>query len=878
MSIITVHVSAGTSSIDPQIFGPTPISTSSEILIVDSGGFVLDGVIEPGGQEIVSGSDDGAEVETGGLQVVYGGVSDTQFLWAASRTSTARRPARPSPAASKSSRPAARRRARPSFPAALETISAGGSDTSATVDGGEQDVYGTAIGTTVDAGGLVIVENGGSASGATVNSGGTLEVFGGGFATSITFNPGAIFETGAGGVVSNTVISSGQTVDIASGGLSTSTTIVSGGQLDVLSGGLSTSTKIGSLGKLDVSRGGSATGTTIDSGGAEIVSSGGSDLGATLSGGKQDVLSGGSATSTTVDSGGLMIVESGTAVSGTSVNSSGVETISSGGSDASATINAGGLQMDYGSASGATLSGGKLDVLSGGSATSTTVDSGGLMIVESGTAVSGTSVNSSGVETISSGGSDTLATINDGGIQQILSGGSASGTVVNDPGIQVVSLGGSATGAVLSGGEQDVYGSATSTTVDSGGGLQVVEGGGAASGATINGGVEYVVSGGSAANVAFGSGDGTLNLEAPSGLTGTISNWQIGDTIDFVDTSVTSAGISGSTLSVTADGQTYTYQLIGQQADTQTSLTSDNSGGADLALAPAVAPTISGAQADLLTISETPIDPFSTVTIGDANNGGTNVDTLTVTLFGGSGTLSGAGTGVGDVYTLMGTAAQLTSALQAVVFTPVDGVPNTSVKTSFELSLADPSLGAMTPATTLTDLLDSDPAVAPIISGTVANQTTASEATVMPFSGVTISDANNGRTNVDTLSIAFAAADGSLSGAGLMGSSGSYSLMGTASAITTALDALVFTPVGVPNTSATTGFALDLTDPVTGGAVPDNTTTVIDSDPAVAPMISGTVANQTTASEATVMPFSGVTISDANNGRTNVVSRRSPTA
>jgi hypothetical protein len=70
MSIITVHVSAGTSSIDPQIFGPTPISTSSEILIVDSGGFVLDGVIEPGGQEIVSGSDDGAEVETGGLQVV----------------------------------------------------------------------------------------------------------------------------------------------------------------------------------------------------------------------------------------------------------------------------------------------------------------------------------------------------------------------------------------------------------------------------------------------------------------------------------------------------------------------------------------------------------------------------------------------------------------------------------------------------------------------------------------------------------------------------------------------------------------------------------------------------------------------------------------
>ena len=37
-------------------------------------------------------------------------------------------------------------------------------------------------------------------------------------------------------------------------------------------------------------------------------------------------------------------------------------------------------------------------------------------------------------------------------------------------------------------------------------------------------------------------------------------------------------------------------------------------------------------------------------------------------------------------------------------------------------------------------------------------------------------------------------------------------------------------------------------------------TSVFDGDPAIAPRISGTLANQTTTSEAPVHPFSGVTI------------------
>ncbi len=72
------------------------------------------------------------------------------------------------------------------------------------------------------------------------------------------------------------------------------------------------------------------------------------------------------------------------------------------------------------------------------------------------------------------------------------------------------------------------------------------------------------------------------------------------------------------------------------------------------------------------------------MTIGDANAGAT--DTLSITLSG-PGSLSGTGLSVSSgTYTLSGTAAAITSELQALSFTPVDGVPNTSVTTTFTLS------------------------------------------------------------------------------------------------------------------------------------------------------------------------------------------------
>ena len=71
----------------------------------------------------------------------------------------------------------------------------------------------------------------------------------------------------------------------------------------------------------------------------------------------------------------------------------------------------------------------------------------------------------------------------------------------------------------------------------------------------------------------------------PPGLSGTLSGWQVGDTIDFVSTSVSSATISGSTLTITVSGgATYSYQLAGQEANTSASLQSDSTGGTDVFL------------------------------------------------------------------------------------------------------------------------------------------------------------------------------------------------------------------------------------------------------------------------------------------------------
>ena len=130
-----------------------------------------------------------------------------------------------------------------------------------------------------------------------------------------------------------------------------------------------------------------------------------------------------------------------------------------------------------------------------------------------------------------------------------------------------------------------------------------------------------------------------------------------------------------------------------------------------------------------------------------------------------------------------------------------------------------------------------DTRLPPTIAGTVADQTTTSEAPVNPFAGVTITDANPSAT--DTLTITLSSTSGgfgTLSGTGLTGSGATYQIIGAATTISAELDALVFAPVnGVPGTSVTTTFALSDQSSVFATPATDNATSVIDTDPAVSP-------------------------------------------
>ncbi len=155
---------------------------------------------------------------------------------------------------------------------------------------------------------------------------------------------------------------------------------------------------------------------------------------------------------------------------------------------------------------------------------------------------------------------------------------------------------------------------------------------------------------------------------------------------------------------------------------------------------------------------------------------------------------------------------------------------------------------------------------APTITGTVAGQTTTSEAAIKPFSSVTIGDANNGGTDTDTLTITIGGVGGALTGGGLSGSNGSYTLTGTAAAITSELDALSFTPTaGAPNTTSTSTFTLSDLSSAYGTATVNTTTTVIDSDLATSSVvlnIATAVADELAGIVIHVPPGDTVTVAD----------------
>ncbi|MHA4868827.1 Ig-like domain-containing protein [Duganella sp. PWIR1] len=195
--------------------------------------------------------------------------------------------------------------------------------------------------------------------------------------------------------------------------------------------------------------------------------------------------------------------------------------------------------------------------------------------------------------------------------------------------------------------------------------------------------------------------------------------------------------------------------------------------------------------------------------------------------------------------------------------------------TSYALSLADDwnsVIGNANTAITGVGVAVTNTAnSAPTISGT-ATAGVNDNATIKPFSGVTVADVNGDNVS---MTISFNGANGTLSGTGLSGGSGSYTLSAaTPAALTTQLKALTFTPsanqaaVGV---GIATAFTLTATD-ANGLAGTPNTSTVITATSVNdAPVLGGTAAAQAVTAGGTVRPFSSVNLSDPDVGATVIV-------
>ena len=197
---------------------------------------------------------------------------------------------------------------------------------------------------------------------------------------------------------------------------------------------------------------------------------------------------------------------------------------------------------------------------------------------------------------------------------------------------------------------------------------------------------------------------GDANVGATDTLTISLSNGGAGGALAGAGLSGGTGGVytlSGPAATLTSQLRALTFTPAAGQPNTTTTTTftlSDassayatptiNSTTTVTDIDPAVAPTISGTAGGQTTSSRTPPSPFAGVTIGDANVAATDTLTISLSNGGAGGALSGAGLagGTGGVYTLTGSAATITSELDALTFTPAAGQPNTSAATAFTLS------------------------------------------------------------------------------------------------------------------------------------------------------------------------------------------------
>lgn len=383
----------------------------------------------------------------------------------------------------------------------------------------------------IGTGQTLTVGSGQTVSDVAVVSGGKLNVLSGGVAYATAVRNGGAEVVWSGGATTATVVSAGGAQTVYSGGVASGTTVQSGGReinYGTLLGG-----SVGSAAEAYV--GGVATGTRVFGGGSMVVWAGGQVRGAILSGGAMEVQSGGVASGTVASSGGRLYLYSGSVASGTVAASGGQENVFAGAIASGTTVLNGGVVTDYGTLLGGTVNSGGAAYI-GGVATGTTVVAGGgivalaggtvstaritggLMEVQSGGVARDTVASSGGRVLIYSGGMASGTTVSSGGRETVFSGGTASGTIVSAGGSEFVQ-GRLVGGTVGTAGEVYVAGTASGTTVVGGGSIIALSGG-VIAGAALTGGFMEVQAGGMASGTAMSNG-ARLYVYAGGAISGT---------------------------------------------------------------------------------------------------------------------------------------------------------------------------------------------------------------------------------------------------------------------------------------------------------------------------------------------------------------------
>jgi hypothetical protein len=260
----------------------------------------------------------------------------------------------------------------------------------------------------------------------------------------------------------------------------------------------------------------------------------------------------------------------------------------------------------------------------------------------------------------------------------------------------------------------------------------------------------------------------------------------------------------------------------------------------------------------------TALSPLAGVTVSSVN--AAQIETVTLTLSStANGTLSNLAGGSYDattgVYTVTGTAAAVTTALDGLVFTPTiyQVAPGQVVSTQFGLSVTDGLMTSPATATTMNiTALNDPPAIAGMPAGPVEGYW---NVPLNPFPAVTITDPDVGATETVTLTASGGTLSLSLPGVTLTpGGGGVYTLSaGSPTAVTAALDALQFTPVPNPSVPGYTISYVGLS--VSDGIAPAVTAQV--QVLAGLPIFTGIVPNQAATGTNPVSPFSTVAVTDS---------------